>query len=87
MTKDDILKMFEGTKPMKTHVSAANVSALMRFVNVSLEMDSKNLDYYYNITINEIINSDIPIKLIEDMVKTGWFLDKDKENIRVFLYH
>lgn len=87
MTKDSILKTFDGTKIMKTHVSAADVSAIMRFVNVSLEMDDKNLDYYYNIVIDELINSDIPEKLIGDMVKTGWSLDRSKNNIRVYLKH
>jgi len=56
-------------------------------VNVSLEMDDKTLDYYYNINVKELLNSDMPLNDLDDLKEEGWAFDETKRNLRIFISH
>ena len=68
-------------------IGAAEISNIMTYVNVSLEMDDKTLDYYYNINVKELLNSDMPDNDLEDLKEEGWAFDETKRNIRIFISH
>jgi hypothetical protein len=51
---------------------------------VTLEMDDKSLDYYYNINVEELLESNMPLNDLDDLKEEGWAFDEDKKNIVIF---
>jgi len=87
MTIDDLINAVGENKREFRKIGAAEISNIMTYVNVSLEMDDKTLDYYYNINVKELLNSDMPDNDLEDLKEEGWAFDETKRNIRIFISH
>jgi hypothetical protein len=79
MSIDDLKKSLGGNKVTKYPITAAEVSNIMAYTNVSLEMDRGTLDYYYSIDVQSLLESDMPISDLDDLKKQGWaFVEDDK---------
>ena len=85
MTKEDIDIVIEDNEVIKRHVPMTEVAELTRYVNVNIEMDGGTLDYYYRINVDDLLNSDMPESLLDELGEQGWAYDEKRENLIIFL--
>ena len=79
MTKDELKTLLrDNNSKDKHHIDIASTVNIGRFAFVSLQMDSKTLDYYYEIDIDELINSEMPKDEYEELRKQGWSVKGNK---------
>lgn len=82
----DIIKSHIGENEVSYgNISASELTNIYPYVHVSLEIDKKNLDYFYEIDVNELINSDISIDELVLMRNQGWAFNESGEKIILFL--
>ena len=85
MKINDLESAIGGNCIGKHSVSAAEISNIMRYADVSLEMDRDSLDLFYSITVDELLSSDMPLSDLDDMKKQGWSFTEDKRHIIVYI--
>lgn len=79
MTKNELIELLKDNKSNERHhISAAALASIIKFANVSLEMDSDTLDYYYEVDIDELIGSEMPEEEYKVMKDQGWSIKKNK---------
>ena len=66
-------------------VSLAELANIMPIVEVNLEMDKHSLDYYYQIDVNELLESKMTKEEVEMLKEQGWSFNDDKTKIILFL--
>ena len=84
MTIDDLNKAIGENEIGFRKIGAPEIANIMPYVNVTLEMDEKSLDYYYNINVEELLESNMPLNDLDDLKEEGWAFDEDKKNIVIF---
>ena len=73
MTKNDLKELLRDNNSEEKHkIDASALINISKFSFVSLQMDSKTLDYYYEIDIDELIHSDMPKDEYEVLKEQGW---------------
>ena len=85
MSLQEIEEIFGSNVLSYNKVSMAQLANINKFVEVSLKMDYHSLDYYYEIDIEELVNSPIPKDELEVMRDQGWSLSDDKKHLILFL--
>lgn len=75
-----MVELFSGDNKSYEGVALASLASIMQHVKVKLIMDPKTLDYYYGISVDEFLDSDMPDDLAEDMAAEGWHLN-DIQNL------
>jgi hypothetical protein len=78
MTKSEIKDLFKDNKPSRNHISAVALSNITCFAIVNLQMDNETLDYYYEVGIEELANSEMPYEQYEIMKEQGWSINGEK---------
>lgn len=66
-------------------VSFPALANIMKFVDVKLLMDKRTLDYYYEINVDDLLKSEMPIEELETLKKQGWSFSESKETLILFL--
>ena len=84
MNLNDLNDAIKENKIEFRKIGAAEISHIMLYVNVTLEIDDKSLDYYYNINVNELLDSDMPLNDLDDLKEEGWAFDEDRKNIVIY---
>ena len=73
MTKNDLKELLkDNTSEIRNKIDASALVNIGKFAFVSLQMDSKTLDYYYEIDIDELIHSEMPKDEYEVLKEQGW---------------
>ena len=86
MTKQELIDILKDNKlGDKFKISASSLANIMKFVNVSLEIDRRTLDYYYKIDINSLIHTDFPREEYEVLKEQGWSISNDRNNVVIYL--
>lgn len=85
MDKDELYELFKDSRKSKKEVSAAAIANINKFTDVSLRMDGRTLDYYYEVYVDSLLQSNIPKAEIKVMEEQGWMITKDKKNLRIYL--
>ena len=85
MKKEEIKNILGGNELRFANVSFFEVNELMRYAKVNLKIDSVSLDYYYEIDIEELCKSSIPLDMVNGMKDRGWCISKDGKKIILFL--
>lgn len=85
MTRTELgILLKDNNSDFSSKMKASDVAFLMRFTDVSMKIDEKSLDYFYEMDIDGLLKSEMPNKLYEDViVRQGWFIDGDK--LKVFI--
>ena len=79
MTKNDLKDLLKDNSSEERHkIDAAATVNIGRFAFVSLQMDNKTLDYYYEIDIDELLNSEMPKEEYEVLRDQGWSIKGNK---------
>ena len=73
MTSEEVKELFKDNKKSDSKkISAAALANITKFATVNLRMDSKTLDYYYEVDIDELVSSSMPKSEYEVMNEQGW---------------
>jgi hypothetical protein len=79
MTKNELIELLKDNNlNEKHHISAAALANIVKFANVSLQMDSDTLDYYYEVDIDELVESEMPQAEFTVMKDQGWGIKNNK---------
>ena len=82
MTRDILKELFKDNKLSNSKkISAAALANIMKFAMVNLRMDDKTLDYYYEVDIDELLESEMPDEEYNVMKEQGWTLNENNLNI------
>ena len=84
MTKNDIESILKDNQPSKKVLSASEMVNIMSYVNPKVEIDRNSMEYYYKISINDLVNSDMPLSDLDDLKNEGWSIDTNSESIILF---
>ena len=85
MTREELDKTIGDNEVTSNHISMAEVTNIMMYVNVNLELDSGTLEHYYSINVDELLNSKMPVSDLDDLKNQGWAYDGKKENLIIYL--
>ena len=84
MSKNELKELFkDNTFDKKYKISASSLLNIRYFANVSLMLDKKTLDYFYEVDIDELLESEMPDDEYEVLKDQGWSIDRDK--LKIFL--
>jgi hypothetical protein len=84
MTKNELIELLKDNNlNEKHHISAAALANIIKFANVSLQMDSDTLDYYYEVNIDELVGSEMPEEEYKVMKDQGWAIKGNYLNILI----
>ena len=84
MTKNELIELLKDNNlNEKHHISAAALANIIKFANVSLQMDSDTLDYYYEVKIDELVGSEMPEEEYNVMKDQGWAIKGNYLNILI----
>ena len=79
MTKRELKELLKDNKTSEKHkVTSSDFCNIGIFVNISLQMDKKTLDYYYEIDADELLSSKMPKEEYEVLRDQGWSFKNDK---------
>jgi hypothetical protein len=79
MTKNELIELLKDNNlNEKHHISAAALANIVKFANVSLQMDGDTLDYYYEVDIDELVESEMPEAEFTVMKGQGWGIKNNK---------
>jgi hypothetical protein len=79
MTKNELIELLKDNNlNEKHHISAAALANIVKFANVSLQMDGDTLDYYYEVDIDELVESEMPQAEFTVMKDQGWGIKNNK---------
>lgn len=78
MTKEKLLELFKDNKLSDSkRISAAALANIIKFAAVNLRMDDKTLDYYYDVSIDELLGSEMPDEEYNVMKEQGWTINEN----------
>lgn len=64
---------------------AESIMDIITYADVLTDMDMKTQDYFYKISIEELVSNNAPEELIDDLSDAGWSLDEEHKYIIIFL--
>ncbi len=78
MTKEELLELFKDNKLSDSkRISAAALANIIKFAAVNLRMDDDTLDYYYDVSIDDLLGSEMPDEEYEVMKEQGWTINEN----------
>ena len=78
MTKEELIELLKENKLSDSkRISAAALANIIKFAAVNLRMDDKTLDYYYDISIDELLGSEMPDEEYNVMKEQGWTINEN----------
>ena len=78
MTKNELIELLKDNKSNERHhISAAALANIIKFAAVNLRMDDKTLDYYYDVSIDELLGSEMPDEEYNVMKEQGWTINEN----------
>lgn len=80
MNTNQLRKLFSESKNDAT-VKISDISDISKHVKVNVCMDSSTYDYYFSAKINDLAKYVTDDDIIYSMVKNGWCLSKDKNEV------
>ena len=79
MTKNDLKELLKDNSNEEKHkIDASALVNISKFSFVSLQIDSKTLDYYYEIDIDDLISSEFPDEEYNVLKDQGWSVKGNK---------
>lgn len=85
MTREELNNAIGSNEVTTRHVTTAEVTNIMMYVQVILELDRGTLEHYYKINVDELLDSQMPVSDLDDLKEQGWAYDEKKENLIIYL--
>ena len=78
MTKEGLIELLKKNKLSDSKkISAAALANIIKFAAVNLRMDDKTLDYYYDVSNDELFGSEMPDEEYNVMKEQGWTINEN----------
>lgn len=78
MTKEGLIELLKKNKLSDSKkISVAALANIIKFAAVNLRMDDKTLDYYYDVSIDELLGSEMPDEEYNVMKEQGWTINEN----------
>ena len=78
MTKEGLIELLKKNKLSDSKkISAAALANIIKFAAVNLRMDDKTLYYYYDVSIDELLGSEMPDEEYNVMKEQGWTINEN----------
>ena len=84
MTKEEIIERFDGKEPSVRWVDMGVLNELSAHCDLSLKIERLTMCYYYDVSIDALVKSQISKEGIEGLYEGGWGLSKDKEHLIIY---
>ena len=79
MTKNELKELLKDNSSEEKHkIDASALVNIGKFSFVSLQMDNKTLDYYYEIDMDDLLSSEMPQEEYEVLKDQGWSIKGNK---------
>ena len=85
MTLNDLKDKLGDNEISYSAIKYCTLINIMKFVNISLEMDRQTFDYYYKIDVDELLNSEITDDEFEILDDQGWAFSDDDKSLILYL--
>ena len=85
MVLEDLKNALKDNELTTTQVHFTAVNNITKYVTLSLMMDRTTMEYYYEIDVDELLNSDMPNDDSEDLKEEGWSFSEDGKKIILYL--
>jgi hypothetical protein len=85
MSLDELKSALDDNTLSYGSISASALANIMKFVDVELQMDKHTFDYYYEMNVDELLNSKMPTGELETLKKQGWGFNNDKKSLILYL--
>lgn len=85
MTLKDVEDILGENKLSYAKITMSDIANIMEYVKVDLLIDKECLDCYYEIDVNELISSNMPTYILDDLNSLGWSFNSDKSKLLIYL--
>ena len=85
MSIEELKDKFKINEPSYGNIDMIQLSNVIKYCKVSLELDAKTLDYYFSIDIKALCECDIPSDEIDELVNSGWALNEHKNSLILYV--
>ena len=85
MSLEELKSALDGNTLSYGSISASALANIMKFVGVELQMDKHTFDYYYEMSVDDLLKSDMPKEELETLKNQGWSFDNDKKSLILYL--
>ena len=85
MDLGELKELLKENVPSYSKITASELATIMSFVDVTLEMDRKTLDYFYKMDVDDLLKSSISNNVMEQIKNQGWSFSDDGKSLIVFL--
>ncbi len=85
MSKDEIMEALEGNEIAYRKIGSEEISNIMAYVPILLKIDEKTQDYFYQIDIEDLMESDMPTDDLADLKEEGWSLDDSERFLILYI--
>lgn len=77
MTKEDVLKIAEETAPEEEAFCLSDIVSVSERIRPHLMMDEYSFDYFYSISLGEILKSTMTETEVAELFKKGWVYNSE----------
>ena len=85
MSKDEIMEALEGNEIAYRKIGSEEISNIMAYVPILLKIDEKTQDYFYQIDIEDLMESDMPTDDLADLKEEGWSIDDSESFLILYI--
>jgi len=84
MSTKEIINLFSKNEARENVPSTETLSELTRRFNLQYTVDEDGLSYLCRVPVLDLNKSDLPDETINNMLKEGWSLSKDRKYLQIF---
>ena len=82
MNINDIIKLFP-SKKISEDISSSSIIPIVGKVEYESGICDNGVDYYFKISLNSLLKSDLDYETIKKMSENGWVLSKNRKYIEL----
>ena len=82
MSKDELKQIIRNNRSENNSLSLSDLYKIKSIANIKLEIDRETNDYYYKVTLDNLVNKTFDAELLTN---NNWKLSTDEEYICLFI--
>ena len=82
MNKSEIINLVKGTANSNNSIPLADFLKLKEIAKVNLEIDRNTNDYYYKVSVDDLVDKEFDVKLLTDY---GWDVTLGEDFIILYI--
>lgn len=82
MNKNEIINLVKGTANSNKSIPLADFLKLKEIAKINLEIDRNTNDYYYKVSVDDLVDKEFDVKLLTDY---GWKVTLGEDFIILYI--